>query len=41
VTEYLALIRGVGFEDVETVASTPALPGQVFSVTVRAVKPSA
>jgi ubiquinone/menaquinone biosynthesis C-methylase UbiE len=41
VNEYLALIRGVGFEHVETVASTSASPGQVFSVTVRAVKPSA
>lgn len=39
VTEYLALIRGAGFERVETVASTPGSSGQVFSVTVRAVKP--
>lgn len=41
VTEYLATIRRAGFERVETVASTPSSPGQVFSVTVRAVKPSA
>lgn len=41
VTEYLATIGRVGFQRVETVASTPSSPGQVFSVTVRAVKPSA
>jgi SAM-dependent methyltransferase len=40
-TEYLALIRGAGFENVETVASTSATPGQVYSVTVGARKPQA
>ncbi len=40
-TEYLALIRGAGFEQLEIMASTPATPGQVFSVTVRARKPQA
>ena len=39
--EYLALIRAAGFERVETVASTPGRPGQVFSATVRAIKPPA
>jgi len=39
--DYLALIRAAGFTHVETVASTPGAPGQVFSATVRAVKPQA
>ncbi|OLC28875.1 MAG: hypothetical protein AUH31_08035 [Armatimonadetes bacterium 13_1_40CM_64_14] len=41
VTEYLATIGRAGFERAQTVASTPSSPGQVFSVTVRAIKPSA
>ena len=37
--DYLAMIRAAGFERVETVTSTPGAPGQVFSATVRAIKP--
>lgn len=40
VDEYRATIAGAGFEDVETVASTTAVPGKVFSVTIRARKPA-
>lgn len=40
VDEYLALIRAAGFVDVETLTSTPAVPGRVFSTTVRAIKPA-
>jgi SAM-dependent methyltransferase len=37
--EYLALIWAAGFVDIETVTSTPTVPGRVFSTTLRAVKP--
>lgn len=37
--DYLAMIRAAGYEQVETITSTPGAPGQVFSATVRAVKP--
>jgi len=40
VKDYLALIRQAGFRDVTTMAADDAAPGQVFSVTVRAVKPA-
>lgn len=39
--DYLAMIRSAGFERVETVTATPAVWGQVFSATVRAIKPRA
>ena len=38
--DYLASIRAAGFEQVETVTSTPGAPGRVFSATIRAVKPA-
>ncbi len=41
VEEYLALIRSAGFHPVEVVDASPAAPGQVFSVTVRARRPVA
>lgn len=40
VDEYRTTIAGAGFENVETVASTPWVPGKVFSVTIRARKPA-
>lgn len=40
VDAYRATIAGAGFENVETVASTPWVPGKVFSVTIRARKPA-
>lgn len=39
--DYLAMIRAAGFERVETITATPAIWGQVFSATVRAIKPQA
>jgi arsenite methyltransferase len=40
VQEYLGLIRAAGFHPVGVVDSSPASSGQVFSVTVRARRPS-
>lgn len=38
--DYRHLLEAAGFRGVETVASTPSVPGHVFSVTVRAIKPA-
>lgn len=38
--DYRALLEAAGFMGVQTVASTPSVPGHVFSLTVRAIKPA-
>lgn len=41
IADYLAHIRAAGFIDVEMIAASDALPGTVFSATVRARRPAA